>query len=151
MLQWIHDFTLPAENTYRYQFLNYQWIFISTQMKLNKNGFKSTCSTKYDPCPNVFCSSAGVRTEEEDGSLSSTSSDDDEEGDNPYSSYQQFHKELSSHDDPPPVADKHGDSTTQDDPKSELIEFETLEQGELIIKGIRSATQQIRHRHSPTM
>ena len=95
---------------------------------------------------------ADGHTEEEDRSLSSTSSDDDEEGDNPYSSYQQFHKELSSHDDPPPVADKHGgDSTTQDDPKSELIEFETLEQGELIIKDMMSATQQNTHRHSPTI
>ena len=120
-------------------------------MKLNKNGFKSTWSTKNFPRPHVIFSSAGGPTEEEDCSLSSTSSDDDEEGDNPYSSYQQFHKELSSHDDPPPVADKHGDSTTQDDPKSELIEFETLEQGELIIKDMMSATQQNIHRHNPTI
>lgn len=41
-------------------------------------------------------------------------SEEDEEGDNPYSSYQQFHRDLSTH----------------DDPKSELLEFEFLEQGE---------------------
>ncbi|XP_067940479.1 serine/arginine repetitive matrix protein 2-like [Watersipora subatra] len=39
-------------------------------------------------------------------------SEEEEEGDNPYSSYQQFHRDLSSH----------------EDPKSELMEFELLEQ-----------------------
>lgn len=41
------------------------------------------------------------------------SAESEEEGDNPYSSYQQFHRDLSTH----------------DDPKSELVEFELLEQG----------------------
>ena len=45
------------------------------------------------------------------------SEDDEEKGENPYSSYQQFHRDLSTH----------------EDPKSELLEFELLEQGESIL------------------
>lgn len=49
-----------------------------------------------------------------------TDSEEDDDKPNPYSSYQQFHRELSTH----------------DDPKAALNEFETLEQGECLCVAI---------------